>query len=427
MHSTEAGNAAGTVPRLAPDWQERGDSLSPAEGFLLSRIDGSTPWSTLRQMAGAPPEEVDAWLERWLVAGLVLVEESPTAAPNGEALGAAAGELPREEPVEESDEKDVDKQIDPSLDIPEELQRRILVFEAALDQPYHQLLGVKRDADLRAIKKAYFKLSKVFHPDRYFRREIGSFAPRLNRIFRRIGLAYELLADPTTRAELERSMVAAPPGASTPEGGLSAAQLRKRKLLERMRKQFRIPKEILAERRFKARQFHDASRVSAQKGNWTEAAASIRLAIAFDPWNDSFKEAFGEVQAEVNQIRALELLEQASGACDERSQGEALRLYEEAMHYRPTDAEIHDRAALLAIEMSDLEHAEEYSARACELAPEVPGYWLTYSRILRRNGRRKDAQEALEKARRLDPTNQTLMEELDRLRPRPGKSKEGMQ
>jgi curved DNA-binding protein CbpA len=314
--------------------------------------------------------------------------------------------------------------MDSSLDIPAELQRHILVFEAALDQPYHQLLGVKRDADLRTIKKAYFKLSKVFHPDRYFRREVGSYAPRLDRIFKRIALAYELLADPTTRAELERSMAAAP-RRSEPQDGLSAAQRRKRKLLERMHKQFRIPKEILAERRFRARQFHDASRVSAQRDSWKEAAASIRLAIAFDPWNDSYKEAFGEVQAEVNQLRATELLEQASG--DERSQSEALRLYEEAMHYRPSDAEIHDRAAQLAIKMSDLKNAEEYAERACELAPEVPGYLLTYGRILRRDGRREKAREVLEKARRLDPTSDILKEELDKLRPRPGKSRGGMQ
>ncbi len=427
MHSTDAANTVGTVPRLAPDWQDKGGSLSPAQGFLLSRIDGSTPWSTLRQMGGVPPEEVDAWLERWLVAGLVLVEESGSAAPGQQAKGAADPELPREEPPEEPDEKQVDQQIDPNLDIPEELQRRILVFEAALDQPYHQLLGVKRDADLRTIKKAYFKLSKVFHPDRYFRREIGAFAQRLNRIFRRIALAYELLADPTTRAELERSMAASPTRESGPSDGLSAAQLRKRKLLERMHKRFRIPKEVLLERRFKARQFHDASRVSAQKGNWKEAAASIRLAIAFDPWSDAYKESFGDVQAEVNQIRAAELLEQASGAWDERSQSEALRLYEEAMHYRPTDAEIHDRAAQVAIELSDLERAEEYAERACELAPDVPGHLVTYSRVLRGDGRRQKAREALEKARRLDPTNQVLREELDKLRPRPGKRRGGMQ
>ena len=52
MHSTQAGNAAGTVLRLAPDWQDRGACLSPAEGFLLSRIDGRTPWTQLPTTLG---------------------------------------------------------------------------------------------------------------------------------------------------------------------------------------------------------------------------------------------------------------------------------------------------------------------------------------------------------------------------------------
>ncbi len=36
--------------------------LSAAEGFLLSRIDGLTPWRFLRQIGGLPVEQVDACL-----------------------------------------------------------------------------------------------------------------------------------------------------------------------------------------------------------------------------------------------------------------------------------------------------------------------------------------------------------------------------
>ena len=43
------------VPRLAPGWERCGLTLSPAEGFLLSRIDGSTPWALLREIGGLAP------------------------------------------------------------------------------------------------------------------------------------------------------------------------------------------------------------------------------------------------------------------------------------------------------------------------------------------------------------------------------------
>ena len=231
--------------------------------------------------------------------------------------------------------------IDESLEIPVELQQRILDFEAKLERPYHEILGVGRDADERAIKRAYFKLSKDFHPDRYFGREIGTFAARLDRIFKKVALAYELLMDPTTRAEIEQAMPSAAPEPATADEPAGAAapprKLGKREMLERLRRQFRIPEKILAERRFKARQFCDAARVAQHKGSWNEAASCIRLAIAFDPWTDEYKEAFGEVLAQVNRLRAAELFEQARGAWDERSGREALRLFEEAIHYRPSD------------------------------------------------------------------------------------------
>ena len=399
------------VPRLAPGWESKGAPLSPAEGFLLSRIDGSTSWHVLRQIAGVDPEEVDRCLERWVDQGLVLIESgcAPTRAP----LGAeAAG-------------------IDPSLALPVEVQEKIQAFEPRLEASYHEILGVARDADERDIKRAYFELSKLFHPDRYFGREIGGFEARLDRIFKKVALAYELLMDPTTRAEVERSLAAMPPPDAAPEPGEAQTPASpprpptRLEMLQRLRRQFRIPDEILAERRFKARQFNDTARVAVHQRKWNEAASCIRLAIAFDPWNDDYKEEFAGIQAEVNQIRAAQLLEEASGAWDARSRSEALRLYEEAMGYRPTDAEIHARAAEVACELEDYERGFEYAERACELAPEVTEHQLLLARSLRGRGLRQKAKKVLEKARELDPSNADVLEELKRLRTRPGRSRGG--
>ncbi len=169
------------VPRLVPGWESRGVNLSPEEGFLLSRIDGATPWGRLREMSGQPPAQLEGCLERWIEAGLVSLD---------------AGE--------ESEAVVDPGAIDTDLDIDVELQERILSFDRQLDRPYHELLGVAADADSKTIKRAYFKLSKDFHPDRYFRREIGDYAERLDRVFKKVALAYELLMDPTTRAEIAR-------------------------------------------------------------------------------------------------------------------------------------------------------------------------------------------------------------------------------
>jgi curved DNA-binding protein CbpA len=406
----------GSVPHLVPGWEQKGGQLSPEEGFLLSRIDGCTSWEMLRHIGGLEPEKVDRCLERWLAEGLVAIrgqgEEAPGPPPERPASDAEAG----------------CSDIDEALDIPVELQRRILEFEAGLDQPYHEILGVGRDADERDIKRAYFKLSKDFHPDRYFGREIGPFADRLDRIFKKVALAHELLTDPATRAEIEQAMPPPAPPEEPPESqtrkpvGPAPAprKLGKREMLERMRRQFRIPEKILTERRFKAKQFCEAARVAQHKGRWNEAASCIRLSIAFDPWTEEYTEAFGEILGQVNQARAAELFEAASGAWDERSAREALRLFEEAIHYRPSHAGTHDRAAQVALEIEDLERAREYAERACELAPEAAVYHLTRGRVLRGQGLRDKAREAFERAMELDPDDSQARQELKRLRKQPG-------
>ena len=291
------------VPRLAPGWERCGLTLSPAEGFLLSRIDGATPWTLLREIGGLAPHEADRCLERWLAEGLVIVASGGSAtAPTQPEPPPAATQTPAG--------NDLESQLDPSLEISIDAQRRVLQFEAGLERPYHELLGVARGVDAKAVKRAYFQLSKEYHPDRYYRREIGPYAEKLDRIFKKIVEAYELLMDPTTRAELERSMgeraperAAAPePAAAAParprraEAGRSAAAppppSAGRRALERLHRQFRIPDAILAERRGRAREFHAAALVALRKQRWLDAASSARLAIAFDPWNDEYKKRF---------------------------------------------------------------------------------------------------------------------------------------
>jgi len=384
------------IPRLAPGWEPQDVALTPAEGFLLSRMDGRTSWLMLRQIGGVTPEQVDDFLERWVETGAIeLVDLEP--------LTTQADD----EPI------DVEAEIDPSLEIDEPFQRRILDYEIRLSGSYHELLGVSRGADSVAIKKAYFSLSKEFHPDRYFRKKIGAFAPRLERVFRKLVEAYELLSDPATRAEVERSMESAPPeeqaGAYRVKGGTRDAMGKPPRgyakptpmqNLERLRRRFRIPKKLLAERQFKARQLFQAAQVAAHQKRWIEASASVRLAIAFDPWNPDYKDGFARIQQNVHGLRAIELLEQAESA---GSRIDSMRLVDEALGYRPMDPELNVRAAKLAIQVDEIERAREFAETAIEVEPDSAVNHALLARALRRLGRYPEAERALDKAAHLDP------------------------
>ena len=168
-----------------------------------------------------------------------------------------------------------------------------------------------------------------------------------------------------------------------------------------MRKQVRLPKRVMAERRYRASQLFEMGRASAHRGAPVEAAQSMRLAIAFDPWNDDFRRGFADIQVEVHKVRAEQLLEEA-GALDSSAKAEALRLLEDALQYRPADAELYARAATAANEVGELDRAGEHIASACELQPEEPSHHVLRARWHRRRTEIREAKQAINEALRLD-------------------------
>ncbi|MBW2542660.1 MAG: DnaJ domain-containing protein [Deltaproteobacteria bacterium] len=388
---------------------------------MLSRIDGQTSWTLLRQIAGLAPEAVDRCIERWLSEGVVEVDESKSA--DAEVPSTVEGGKADAKPVDYMS----DPRIDTALDIAPELQAQILEFSESLDRSYFELLDVPRDADAKQIKRAYFSLSKVYHPDRYFRANLGEYTLRLEQIFRKLVEAYELLSDPNTRAEIERTMGAMPEpepepaaaeseAAAAPERKLPPRKLTKRQTLERLRRHFRLPPQILAERKLRASHFYDAAMVAAKRERWHEAAPSLRLAIAFDPWNDEYRKRFSDILSRNYEHRAIKLLDDSDGSVDPSDKLEALRLLEEVLIHRPADPEVNNRAARVALEIDELERAMEYAEAACELCPDSAEMRLTLARVLRRDGRREKAGSVLKEAARLDPENEEVQRELQKLR-----------
>ena len=424
MHSVDDSEQEQRIPRLDSGWDPSDMQLSPEEGFLLSRIDGHTSWTLLRQIGGIAPEEVDRCIERWLSEGVVVIDEGKS--DRAEVPVQATEPKPEAEPVDYLS----DLRIDSSLDIAPELQAQILEFEESLDKPYFELLDVPRDADTKQIKRAYFSLSKVYHPDRYFRARLGDYSARLVRIFRKLVEAYELLSDPTTRAEIERTMGPMPepePVAevseadAAPKWKLPPRKLTKRQTLERLRRHFRIPPQILAERKLKASQFFDAAMVAAKRERWQEAAPSLRLAIAFDPWNNEYRTRFSDILSRDYEQRAAKLLDSDGDAVDQADKSEALRLLEEVLIHRPADPEVNHLAAQLALEIRELERATEYAEAACELRPESSEMRLTLARVFCAGGMRDKAKSVLTEAARLDPENKEVQTEIQKLR-RPRRS-----
>jgi len=83
---------------------------------------------------------------------------------------------------------------------------------------YYQVLGVPRDADARALKKAFRQLARRYHPD-------TSTEPDAEQRFREITEAYGVLSDPDRRASYDAHGFAGLAGASEEDlwGGIDFA------------------------------------------------------------------------------------------------------------------------------------------------------------------------------------------------------------
>lgn len=191
-------------------------SLSTAEYFLLSRIDGLTSISQLFVMSGQSREDTVRMLQRLAQKRLIrLPNWTPPPEPEREEAGDATGL---------DDDEDVGFDITapawgPGLDgfdypedllgcesdIPPALRRLVLYYHHYLREiSYYELFQVDRSADRWAIRRAHLGLSKVFHPDRWFRRDLGPLDQPVDEVYRWVSKAYRTLSNPRRRAEYDR-------------------------------------------------------------------------------------------------------------------------------------------------------------------------------------------------------------------------------
>jgi tetratricopeptide (TPR) repeat protein len=198
--------------------------LSATEGFLLSCIDGVTSEHDLALVTGRGADEIRACLSRLESLGLISMAEAivvpprtstfprgtPSTAPGAyvgtsmgreRPFGAGAAILTPLPPRAFAD--DVAAMTE-DIDLDAKLRTELLSLHGTLDRiDHYTLLGTPRGADKATIKRAYYELAAKFHPDKYFRKRLGTFKVRLEAVFSRLTLALETLSVPEKRAEYD--------------------------------------------------------------------------------------------------------------------------------------------------------------------------------------------------------------------------------
>jgi curved DNA-binding protein CbpA len=502
------------VPTLISTVDIRALPLKPMEAFVLSRVDGRATASEISVVTGLGLVDVTDVLTRLARLGAVHFEKrtdeaaSPAqAAPEFSNLGdIVRADAPRPltrphyDPAELAEPADLD------------FERKRLVLDTyyGLDGLNHyELFRIPTSAEKKVIKRAYYDVVALFHPDKYFGKNLGKFKPKLERIFSRITEAHDTLTKPASREEydsylasqrataafddeyLERIQreleaearhaaverpsqpppapqkadpasagdasesrgtgpsVNIPPQTAIPEfrGRHRSPEERRRALARKLGASIPPPPgvsrissvpppvdatqahEAAAEalrHRYEARlsrlrderveRYAEQAEQATSSKNLIAAANFLRIATSLDPQNALLSERYQDAERSAAAVLADQYLEQAR--YDERRGhfAEAAKAYERVLRGKPT-ALAYERAAFCLLESrADMKRAVEYARKAVELGPQETAYRITLARVFARAGMEQSAIGELERARTLDPSDDTIKDWIKRIR-----------
>jgi curved DNA-binding protein CbpA len=194
------------VPRLVAHIDVRQFKLDAMDGFLLTRIDGRLGKKQLAQDTGLPEFQVEKTLEKLTKLGVVEIVDpnAPVAAPPPPpGVARDRTQLPQFASIGLEPKYDP-KELEEDVELSPEQKRRVLDMYYRLDDlDHYTLLGVGKDADKKTVKRSYFELASLMHPDRYFKKNLGSFKGKMEVLFGRITEAHDILVDAAKRLDYD--------------------------------------------------------------------------------------------------------------------------------------------------------------------------------------------------------------------------------
>ncbi|HET7293900.1 MAG TPA: DUF4388 domain-containing protein [Vicinamibacteria bacterium] len=216
-------------------------TLSPADAYILSRIDGTLSCREVVQVIPMVAEDTMKGLFGLLCTGIVEYLPLPpkTAKPEPRAVPRPAPPpepAPSAAPAPETAAPPAPPPAAPPLPTasapapaapppqassglsPEQEARRKEVLESFEDlraKNHFEILGIPRASGEAQVKEAYFKLARRFHPDTHHDPALADLRDKIEAIFIRLGEAYEVLRDRNRRAAYESDLVARLPKVPT--------------------------------------------------------------------------------------------------------------------------------------------------------------------------------------------------------------------
>ena len=199
-------------------------SLTPSEGFVLSRVDGVSTVADIAAISPLGEEETIRCIYGLVSAGVLEIQVAEPVAPATESKESEEKvDIPM--PEAETLDRSAAAQAKPEGPTPEETAIRddILARHASLSTATnYDLLGISMNASTAELKKAYYAMAKKYHPDRHHSPFLHDVHGQLEELFLKVQQAYQKLSDPLSRRRYDSSLRTEAPRGEVPHTGPSS-------------------------------------------------------------------------------------------------------------------------------------------------------------------------------------------------------------
>jgi len=354
---------------------------------------------------------------------------------------------PRLATVAPPDIEDVDSRAnveDDGIDLRSDQRMAIEIASDGIEnKTFYEILLLPRSADEKSIKRAYYKLSKEYHPDKFYRKELGPYKEKLEVIFNKVNEAYRVLSDIEGRSDYDMLVfgkdgkdAASPTEATatvdfvpdavkkknaaveakkgmasrTAAGGGSVRKGAKAKFLQDFQKQ-------LAGNIARARKHMNMGEEAMDKGGFAEAATHFQMAMTMDPRNKRAKAQFKRAQNTSRNTQAEEHYQAAQQALVSEDMKRAAESMQKAVDCKPTKGKYYSEFGKLITEHTLQQRVGlELLRKAVELEPRNIGYTLDLAKAYEELGMPSNAVRAYERVLHLDSKRSVATKALKRLK-----------
>jgi curved DNA-binding protein CbpA len=290
-------------------------------------------------------------------------------------------------------------------------RKEILFADAHLERWSHwEVLGIPWNAPAAAAKAAYIEKARVFHPDRYAGRKLGSYRARLARVFRRMTEARDVLVDEGKRASY--AATSAPPE--------EFARLEARRLDEERRaseRRARLARQNpLVARVTRVKDLVQRGKAALDEGRFVQAANDLLVAQGLDPYDQQLAALAADARKKAAVAKASDLFRKGLEAEAIGNAPGALARYREALAADPANVRAAAQGVKAAAQLGDVAGARALADAALAADPRSGVAHEALGVVLELEGSRKDARKAYERALELDPKLDGARERLKRLR-----------